>query len=188
VELAEIIDRAAPTTLVGTPTVPGAFTRPVIQAMCRATSRPLILPVSSPASAIEVTPADVIAWSDARALLATGSAIGTAEDLRTTFTSWQANTCLVFPGLALGVIVSRASSVTPHMLQAAAAAIAEQADTSQPGTPLLPAVRNLRASSAMVAEAIVRTAVADGVAADNPTNPTKAIHDAMRLPVYPDIG
>jgi malate dehydrogenase (oxaloacetate-decarboxylating) len=198
--LAETIGKVTPTILLGTSAIPGAFTRPVIEAMCRATSRPLILPVSTPASAIQVTPADVIAWSDGKALLATGSpaspatpastdgADGTAEDQDTTLTSWQANTFLVYPGLALGVIVSAAASVTPHMLQAAAVAIAEQAEPSRPGTPLLPAVRNLRASSAMVAEAVVHAAVADGVATYNPTNISQAIRDAMWLPVYPDIG
>lgn len=187
VGLAETIDNVAPTILLGTSTVPGAFSRQAIQAMCQATSRPVILPIPASASTIEVTPADVIAWSEGKALLATGSAAGPAEDHRTTFTSWQAKTFLAFPGLALGVIVSGASTVTPHMLQAAAA-IAEQADTSQPGTPLLPAVRNLRASSAMVAEAVVHAAVADGVATYNPTNISQAIRDAMWLPAYPDIG
>jgi malate dehydrogenase (oxaloacetate-decarboxylating) len=188
VGLAETIDNVAPTILLGSSTVPGAFSRQAIQAMCQATSRPVILPIAASASTIEVTPADVIAWSEGKALLATGSAVGSAEDHRTTFTGWQANTFLAFPGLALGVIVSGASTVTPHMLQGAAAAIAEQADTSQPGTPLLPAVRNLRASSAMVAEAVVYAAVADGVAACNPTNISQAIRDAMWLPAYPDIG
>jgi malate dehydrogenase (oxaloacetate-decarboxylating) len=155
--------------------------------MCQATSRPVILPIPAPASTMEATAADVIAWSGGKALLATGSAAGPAEDHRTTFTSWQANTFLAVPGLALGVIVSGASSVTPHMLQAAAAALAEQADTSQPGTPLLPADQNLRASSAMVAEAVVHAAVADGAAACNPTNISQAIRDAMWLPAYPDI-
>ena len=188
VGLAETIDNVAPTILLGTSAVPGAFSRQAIQAMCQATSRPVILPIAASASTIEVTPADVIAWSEGKALLAAGSAAGLAGDHRTTFTGWQANTFLAFPGLALGVIVSGASTVTPHMLQGAAAAIAEQADTSQPGTPLLPAVRNLRASSTMVAEAIVQAAVADGVAAYNPTNITQAIRDAMWLPAYPDIG
>jgi malate dehydrogenase (oxaloacetate-decarboxylating) len=183
-ELTEIIDQAAPTVLLGTSSAPGAFTRPVIRAMCQATSRPLILPVSVPAPTIEVTAADIIAWSDGQALLAAG----TAEDHRATFTNWQANTFLVFPGLALGVIVSGAGRVTPHLLQAAAAAIAEQADTSQPGTPLLPAVRNLRASSAMVAETVVHAAVADGVASYNPTNVSQAIRGAMWRPAYPDIS
>jgi malate dehydrogenase (oxaloacetate-decarboxylating) len=188
VGLAETIGKAAPNILLGTSTFPGAFTRQVIQAMCQATSRPLILPVSTPASAIEATPADVIAWSDGKALLATGSPAGPGEDHGTTFTSWQANTFLIFPGLALGVIVSGAASVTPHMLQAAAVAVAEQAEPSRTGTPLLPVVRNLRASSAMVAEAVVQAAVADGVALCNPTNISQAIGDAMWRPAYPDIG
>ena len=45
VGLTETVDEAAPTILLGTSAVEGAFTRPVIEAMCRATSRPLILPV-----------------------------------------------------------------------------------------------------------------------------------------------
>jgi malate dehydrogenase (oxaloacetate-decarboxylating) len=188
VGLAETIDNVAPTILLGSSAVPGAFSRQAIQAMCQATSRPVILPIPASASTFEVTPADVIAWSEGKALLATGIAAGPAEDHRTTFAGWQANTFLAFPGVALGVIVSEASTVTPHMLQGAAGAIAEQADTSQPGTPLLPAVRNLRASSAMVAEAVVHAAVADGVAACNPTNISQAIRDAMWLPAYPGIG
>jgi malate dehydrogenase (oxaloacetate-decarboxylating) len=74
------------------------------------------------------------------------------------------------------------------MLQAAAVAIAEQAEPSRAGTPLLHAVRNLRASAAMVAETVVHAAVADGVATYNPTNISRAIRDAMWLPAYPDIS
>jgi malate dehydrogenase (oxaloacetate-decarboxylating) len=188
VGLTETISEAAPTILVGTSAVEGAFTRQVIEAMCQATRRPLIMTVSGSPSTAEATPSDVMTWSDARALVAAGSAVSPAGDDGSTFTIGQANSFLVAPGLGLGVIVSRASRVTPHMLRAAAAAIAEQADASQPGTPLLPVVRNLRASSAMVAEAVVRAAVADGVAVHYPTNLTQAIQDAMWLPAYPDIG
>ena len=186
VGLTEAVDEAAPTILLGTSAVEGAFTRPVIEAMCRATSRPLILPVSGPAWTAEAAPSDVIAWSDGRALVATGSA-GTAGHDGAAFTIRQAGSFLVGPGLGLGVMVSGASRVTPHMLRAAAAAIAEQVDASQPGAPLLPVVQDLRASSAMLAEAVVRAAVANGVAVFNPTNPTQAIQDAMWRPAYPDI-
>lgn len=191
VGLTETVDEAAPTILLGTSAVEGAFTRPVIEAMCRATSRPLILPVPGPvpgavpgaASTAEVAPSDIIAWSDGRALVATGSP---GHD-GATFTIRQAGSFLVGPGLGLGVMVSGASRVTPRMLRAAAAAIAEQADASQPGAPLLPVVRDLRASSAMLAEAVVRAAVADGVAVFNPTNPAQAVQDAMWRPAYPDL-
>jgi malate dehydrogenase (oxaloacetate-decarboxylating) len=132
VRLTETIDEAAPTILLGASAVEVAFTRQIIEAMCRVTRRPLIIPVSGPASTAEAMPHDVTAWSDAQALVATGS----------TVTIGQASSVLVVPGLGLGVTVSRASRVTPHMLRAAAAAIAEQADVSQAGSPLLPAARD----------------------------------------------
>jgi malate dehydrogenase (oxaloacetate-decarboxylating) len=185
--LTETVDQAAPTILLSTSAVEGAFTQSVIEAMCRATSRPLILPVSGPSSRAEAGPSDVIAWSDGRALVATGSAAGAPGHDGARFTIRQAGSFLVVPGLGLGVLVSGASRVTPRMLRAAAAAIAEQADASQPGAPLLPAVRDLRASSAMLAEAVVRAAVIDGVAVFNPTNPAQAIQDAMWQPAYPEI-
>src|SRR5260370_16612137 len=136
--------------LLGASAAPGAFTRQVIQAMGKATSRPLILPISNPASSAEAMPADVIAWSDGRALVATGIPAAPVEHEGTTFTIGQANNSLIFPGIGLGIIVSRAAKVTPHMLQAAAAAVAEQVDTSRPGAPLLPGVQNLRPLPAQV--------------------------------------
>lgn len=185
VGLAEVIERVAPTILIATSAASGTVTRQIIQAMCQATSRPLILAISTATGA---TPADIIAWSDGKALVATGFPAGPVEYDGTTFTIGQASNVLAYPGLALGVIVSQAARVTPHMLQAAAAAIAEQADTSQPGAPLLPGLQDLRACAAVVAEAVVRAAVADQVARDNPTNLTQAIHDAMWQPAYPDPG
>ena len=185
--LAGIIERTAPTVLVGASAVHRAFTQPVVKAMCDATSLPVILPVSSPASRAEAMPSDVIAWSDGRALVACGFPAGPVDFHGTTFAIGQVNSALIFPGTGLGIIVSRAATVTPHMLQAAASAVAEQTDLSRPGAPLLPGVQNLRASSAQVAEAVVRAAVADKVAAFNPTSLARAVRDAMWVPAYPDI-
>jgi len=188
VGLAHTIARTAPTILLGASGVHRAFTQQVIEAMCQATRRPLILPISNPASRVEARPSDVIAWSDGRALIATGVPAASVEYQGTTFTIGQANSALIFPGIGLGIIVSRAARVTPHMLQAAAAAVAEQVDTSRPGAPLLPGVQNLRASSAQVAEAVIRAAVTDKVATFNPTSLTRAVHGAMWIPDYPGIG
>jgi malate dehydrogenase (oxaloacetate-decarboxylating) len=156
--------------------------------MCRATERPLILPISVPASRIEAMPSDIIEWSDGKALVAAGIPVDPVEHSGTTFSFGRINNALVFPGLGLGVIVSKASRVTPHMLRGAAAVVAEQVDSSLPGAPILPKVQNLRALSALVAEAVVAAAVADKVAAYNPTNVTQAVQRAMWLPVYPDAS
>jgi malate dehydrogenase (oxaloacetate-decarboxylating) len=188
VTLADIIEGVAPTILLGTSAVRGTFTQEVIQAMGQATRRPVILPISAPAAAIQPMPSDIIAWSHGQALVAAATPAGPVEYRGTTFTIGQLNNVLVYPGLGLGITVSRASRVTPHMLQAAAIAVAEQIDTSQPGAPLLPGTQHLRATSALVAEAVVHAAVADQVAAYHPTNVTRAVHDAMWRPAYPDIS
>jgi malate dehydrogenase (oxaloacetate-decarboxylating) len=188
VRLADIIEGVAPTILVGASAVGGTFTREVVQAMCQATRRPLILPLSASATAIEAGPADIITWSGGKALVATGIRADPVECEGTTFTVGQLNHVLVYPGLGLGVIASRAAKVTPRMLMATASALAEQVDASQLGAPLLPGIHGLRASSALAAEAVVRAAVVDQVAVFNPTNPTQAVHDAMWRPAYPDVG
>jgi malate dehydrogenase (oxaloacetate-decarboxylating) len=97
----------------------------------------------------------------------------------------QANNALLYPGLGLGTIVSGASKVTDGMLLAAAEAVAGQVDVSAPGASLLPAVENLRASSATTAVAVVAAAIADGVATSKPDNPVQAVQDAMWQPAYP---
>jgi malate dehydrogenase (oxaloacetate-decarboxylating) len=119
---------------------------------------------------------------------AAGLPAGSVEYNGITFTIGQADSALVFPGLGLGVVVSGAARVTPRMLRAAATAVAGQVEESQPGAPLLPGAQRLRACSARVAEAVVRAAVTDRVAAVNPTNLTQAVRDAMWLPAYPDSG
>jgi malate dehydrogenase (oxaloacetate-decarboxylating) len=182
--LVDTIKMASPTILLGCSTVHGAFTREVIQAMAASTERPLIFPISNPTSLMEAMPADVIAWSEGKALVATGSPIAPVEYEGTTYTIGQANNVLVFPGIGLGVIVAGASHVTKRMLDATAKAVARHADPTTPGAGLLPDVENLRAISAAVAEAVYHAAVGDGVATKTPENVVQAILDTRWLPEY----
>jgi malate dehydrogenase (oxaloacetate-decarboxylating) len=184
VELVDTIKMASPTVLLGCSTVHGAFNRAVIQAMAASTERPLIFPISNPTSRMEAMPADVIAWSDGKALVATGSPVTPVEYEGATYTIGQANNVLVFPGIGLGVIVAGALRVTNRMLDAAAKAVARHADPTTPGAGLLPDIENLRAISAVVAEAVYAAAVADGVATKTPENIVQAILDTRWLPEY----
>src|SRR5580704_16165885 len=151
ISLLDTIRHASPTILIGTSTSHGAFTRDVVQAMAAAAERPIIFPLSNPTSRIEAMPADIIAWSDGKALVATGIPISPVEYNGMTYQIGQANNALLYPGLGLGTNVSSASKVTAGMLLAAAQAVASQVDVSEPGASLLPAVENLRASSAITA-------------------------------------
>lgn len=186
--LLETVRRVPPTILIGTSTDHGAFTRDVVEAMSAGVERPIILPLSNPTERIEAMPADVVAWSGGKALVATGIPVEPFDYQGTRFTIGQGNNALLYPGLGLGVIVSGASRVTDGMLLAAARAVAGQVDPTAPGAALLPPVENLRASSATVAVAVARQAQADGVAVARHDNLIQAVQDAMWEPVYPEVA
>ena len=86
--------------------------------------------------------------------------------------------------MGLGVIVAGAQRVTKGMLEAAAKAVAAEADPSAPGAALLPNVKNFLALSAVVAEAVYTAAHADGVATHKPDNLIQTIADTMWQPTY----
>jgi malate dehydrogenase (oxaloacetate-decarboxylating) len=184
--LQTVIEQVKPTILIGSSTAHGAFTQAIVEAMSAGVSRPVIFPISNPTSKIEAMPSDIITWSKGHALVATGLPIEPSDYDGVTYSFGQANNALVYPGLGLGAIVAGASKITDGMIQAAAEAVAGQVDVSAPGAALLPAVENLRASSATTAVAVVKAAAADRVATKKPADPVQAVQDAMWLPVYPD--
>jgi malate dehydrogenase (oxaloacetate-decarboxylating) len=184
ISLLDTVRHVAPTILLGTSTAHGAFTREVIEAVSAGVERPVVFPISNPTSRIEAMPGDVIAWSKGKALVATGIPVPPVDYGGVRYQIGQANNALLYPGLGLGTIVAGASKVTAGMLLAAAEAVAGQVDVSAPGAALVPAVDNLRASSATTAVAVVNAAIADGVATSKPGNPVQAVQDAMWQPAY----
>ncbi|ORA83262.1 NAD-dependent malic enzyme [Mycobacterium malmoense] len=184
VGLVDAIKLASPTILLGSSAVFGAFTQEVVEAMTASCDHPMIFPLSNPTSRMEAMPADLLEWSNGRALITTGTPVAPVEYDGTTYTIGQANNVLVFPGIGLGIVVARASLVTRGMLQAAAKAIVRQASPTAPGDSLLPDVRNLREISAAVAEAVYHAAVDDGVATKTHDDVRQAVHDTMWRPKY----
>ncbi len=185
--LAEVVRHAHPTMLIGTSTQAGAFTEEVVREMAAHTARPIVMPLSNPTSKAEAKPADVLAWTDGRALVATGSPFGPVEHGGVTYHVAQANNALVFPGLGLGVTVSRATRISESMIAAAADAVAGLSEATRPGAPLLPPVRDLRPVSAAVAIAVAAAAEAEGLARVPLTEPVQQVHQAMWQPDYPHL-
>jgi malate dehydrogenase (oxaloacetate-decarboxylating) len=164
IDLAEVVRRVHPTVLIGTSARTGAFSEAIVCDMAAHVERPVILPISNPTALAEAVPADLVKWTRGRALVATGSPFDPVTHDRVTYEIGQANNALVFPGLGLGVIASRATRVTDHMLAAAAGAVADLVDTTTVGASLLPHVDDLRATSLAVAVAVAEAARLDGVA------------------------
>jgi malate dehydrogenase (oxaloacetate-decarboxylating) len=187
IDLAEVVARTRPTMLIGTSTQTGVFSQAIVTEMAAHAERPVIMPLSNPTSRSEARPADLIAWTGGRALIATGSPFEPVIHDGVRYDIAQANNALIFPGLGLGVTVARARRVSDGMLAAAAAALAAMPDTSAPGAPVLPPVTSLRQVSAAVAEAVARAAQAEGLAQARLDDPAAQVARAMWTPEYPVI-
>jgi len=185
--LLDVIRAVAPTILVGTSGQAGAFTERVVKEMASHVERPVIMPLSNPTDLAEALPGDLLSWTDGRALIATGSPFPPVRHGDVTYTIAQSNNALVFPGLGLGVAVSRATRVSDRMITAAAQALASIPHLATPGASLLPSVDRLRMVSATVAVAVARAAVEDGVADGDLADPIQQVYDAMWLPAYPEL-
>jgi malate dehydrogenase (oxaloacetate-decarboxylating) len=182
--LAEVVSQVHPTLLIGTSAQAGAFTEAIVREMAAHVERPLIFPLSNPTERIEAVPADIINWTGGRALIATGTPWGPVSHRGTDYAIAQANNALAYPGIGLGTIVARATRVTDGMLLAASEAIVGLVEIGHPGAGLLPAIGNLRVTSATVGVAVARAAVQDGVAQADLSNPVQAVQDAMWRAAY----
>jgi malate dehydrogenase (oxaloacetate-decarboxylating) len=185
-DLAGTVAEVHPTIIVGTSTAGGAFTEAIVKEMAKHVERPLIFPLSNPTERIEAIPADLIEWTDGRALIGTGTPWDPVSFQGVDYEIGQANNALVYPGIGLGTIASHAEHVTDGMLLAGAEAVAGQVELNRPGASLLPDVSNLRASSATVAIAVANQAAKDGVA-EPLDDPVEAVQEAMWQPIYPAL-
>ena len=177
--LAEVVRRVQPTMLIGTSTAAGAFTEAIVKEMAAHTARPIIFPLSNPTSLAEATPGDLIAWTDGRALIATGSPFAPVTHKGITYVIGHMNNAKLFPGLSLGAIVCRARRISDGMFAAAANAVSSLVAVSQPGASLLPHVDNLRSVSVIVAAAVAEAAAAEGIAGVELDDIVHQVQDAM---------
>jgi malate dehydrogenase (oxaloacetate-decarboxylating) len=179
VELSSVIAHWRPNVLIGTTAVQGRFDEPAIRALGAVSDRPVVMALSNPITACEVTPADVFAWSEGRAVVATGSPfepVVVGGNLRL---ASQGNNAFVFPGLGLGAIVAEAREVTDDMLFAAARALAESVTADRlAADALYPSIANLPALVRSVATAVVRTARDSGFGRFVPDDGVEAAVDA----------
>jgi malate dehydrogenase (oxaloacetate-decarboxylating) len=165
IPLRTVVEQVHPTVLIGTAAQPGAFDEETVRTMAAHTERPVIFPLSNPTSKSEARPADLLAWTDGRALVATGSPFAPVTINGRTVRIGQCNNVFIFPGVGLGIIASGARRVTDSMFVAAARALSAYAPMrNDPAAPLYPGLEEVRAVSRHVASAVAQVAVAEGIA------------------------
>jgi len=185
--LQAVVETLAPEVLIGTSTAAGAFDQSVVEALCRGVERPIVLPLSNPTRLAEATPADLLRWSDGRALVATGSPFDPVAVNGSVRVIGQCNNCFVFPGLGFAAMAVGASQVSEGMIDAALEALASRIPAAgDPDEPLMPPLADVREVSQAVAEAVAKAAVAEGLArrADSEAEALVRLQECRWQPVY----
>lgn len=165
ISLLDVVRHAKPTVLIGVSGQPGLFTEEVIRTMAAHCERPIVLPLSNPTSRVEAVPADIIEWTEGRALIATGSPFLPVNYQGKLHNISQCNNSYIFPGIGLGVIAVQAKRVTDNMLMASSMALADcSPKLIDPEADLLPDLNELQKVSKIIAFKVAQAAIADGVA------------------------
>ena len=163
--LLDVVRRAKPTVLIGVSGQAGAFTEPAVREMAKHTPRPVIFPLSNPTSRSEATPQDLMAWTEGRALIGTGTAFAPVNVGGKTIHIAQTNNSYIFPGLALGIVASRAKHVSDSMVKAAAQELVRHLPTlKDKQASLLPPLSDARRLGQLIGLAVGIQAIKDGQA------------------------
>jgi len=179
-DLAEVVRRVGPTTLIGCSTCHGAFKEDIIKTMARKTLRPIIFPLSNPTPLAEADPNDLLLWTEGKALIATGSPFPDVSYRGKKIHIPQCNNALIFPGLGAGIVGIKARKLTENMLFAACQTLAKYAPVHQdPKASILPAIKDALEINFKIAEAVAEQAIQDGVA-DRPKEGVKATLEKNR--------
>lgn len=165
ITLEETIENAKPSILIGVSATPGTFTEAMVRKMAALNDRPLVFPISNPTSKAECTAEQAVTWSDGRAIVATGSPFAPVVHNGVRHRIGQCNNAFIFPGIGLGVCVARAKRVSDGMFLEAAKALATQVtDSDIAESAVFPQIATIRDCSHSVACAVIKRAVAEGLA------------------------
>ena len=165
ITLLDVIRNAKPSVLIGVSGQPGAFTEQAVREMAKYSDRPVIFPLSNPTSRSEATAQDLMDWTEGRALIGTGSPFEPVSVGGTKVPVTQTNNSYIFPGLALGIVASKARRVTGTMVKAAAEELVRNLPTQKDKQgSLLPSLSQARKLGRLIGMAVGRQAIRDGQA------------------------
>lgn len=157
-KLEDAVDYVKPTALIGAAAVPAAFSETVVRKMSALNRQPIIFALSNPTSKAECTAEQAYAWSDGRAIFASGTKFAPVKYGSRTFAPGFANNAFIFPPIALGAIVSGANQVSQDMFLAAAESLAESVESNLLDVgAVYPPVDRIADSALNVAAAVATT-------------------------------
>ena len=162
--LSRLIDFVQPTILMGLSTIGGAFNKDILRKMAKLNDKPIIFPLSNPSSKSECNFEDAVYYTDGRCLFASGSPFPSLEYNGKFLTPGQGNNMYVFPGIGLGAILSKTTTITQDMIYASAESLSTSLNKKEVADGwLYPDIRRIREVSVVVTRGVIRAAQRNGV-------------------------
>lgn len=176
-----------PTALIGTSAQRGIFSKELLETVASYCERPIVMALSNPTSKSECTAEEAYNCTQGRALFASGSPFKPVTVNGKTYTPSQANNAYIFPGMALGCIISGTIRIQDDMFTEAAAALASlvSKDDIEKGL-IYPVFSYIRKISAHIAAAVAKRAYELGLATriPQPEDLVKYAESCMYSPAY----
>ena len=184
--LADVVRQFKPDVLVGASGQPGAFTEAIVRDLVAGCPRPIVLALSNPDTKTEVTPANLLRWTNGAAIIGTGSPFAPVEHAGRTHTIGQGNNAFIFPGVGLGATAVEARWLPDEAFVAAARALVNATATpSRAGDPIYPPLAALRQVSRDVAIAVGAALVDAGAAPQlSRAEIERRVTEGMWMPEY----
>ena len=182
----EAIRRFRPQVLIGATGAPGTFSEEVVRLMAAINPRPVIFALSNPTSRAECTAQQAIAWSDGRAVFASGSPFAGFTFQGREYRPGQGNNAYVFPGIGLGAIACGMRTIRDEIFLTAAQTLAGMVSPADLAAgSVYPPLTDIRKVSLAIAVAVAEQAWAQGLARDErPDDPEGLLAGMMYDPVY----
>ncbi len=167
-QLLDCVETIRPTGIIGVSTVASAFSEPVIRAMARLNTRPIVFPLSNPTSKSECTADEAIRWSDGRAIIATGSPFPELSFGGKRFVPGQGNNVYIYPAVGLAIYATKAQRVTDEMFLCAAESLARETSEADLSVGLIyPPIESIHETSVRVAIEVARFVFDAGLARED---------------------
>lgn len=189
-DFAAAIESIKPTTIIGVSTIGGAFTKEVVEAMCRVNERPIILALSNPTSCAECTPEQAYTWSNGKAIYAAGVPFSPVTLNGQTFIPGQANNFYIFPAVAMAIYATKGKRVTDEMFIEAAKAVADQVSPELLKQGLLyPLQGDILETEIKTAARVAQLVFDSGLAGiERPADMEALIRSHVYTPAYPKLA
>ena len=186
-DFGQAVETLRPTAIIGCAGQPGVFTEEIVRLMAALQERPVVFALSNPTSNAECTAEQAYAWSDGRAIFASGSPFRAVHQGNQSFEPGQGNNAYIFPGVGLGAVASGTRQVTEEMFLAAARVLAEQVgEQDLAAGRVFPRLERIREVSALIAAEVATIAYCDGLTdKEPPADILENIREHMFEPLYP---